>query len=317
MTKTIFPDAQKKPISTGLFSAAPAVSLLTLPHGGAPSLAAVYLSQISYAGIDLGTAGTVFYWLIVVGWVALISYFILFKSIPSIGRSFIKFCVRVAETLNSKPGAPAAHKAPREAPVALPVLTKAAPPAETPPLSGGYSPYHGFQSFAHDGALAIEDIVKGLSREHLSKPTVHPAAAPAPVAAKAKPIQAYAASAGASVGHVTAPVAVAPLNVQSLVTHLIEGDRVAVFAGLREFVRGGGKPENLVHSVICLLDETYRARIDGVPCEGAVARLTARLDPSTLENLISALTTAIDSSYSDSVTGAKLAFTRALAVLGA
>jgi hypothetical protein len=82
-------------------------------------------------------------------------------------------------------------------------------------------------------------------------------------------------------------------------------------------VRGGGVPEHLVSSVVCLLDDTYRARIDGSYCDETIARLTARLDTPTLEKLISSLTTAIDSSYTDSVTGAKLAFTRALAVLGA
>jgi len=36
-----------------------------------------------------------------------------------------------------------------------------------------------------------------------------------------------------------------------------------------------------------------------------------------LEKLIASLTTAIDSSYSTGVTGAKLALTRALSILGA
>ena len=61
----------------------------------------------------------------------------------------------------------------------------------------------------------------------------------------------------------------------------------------------------------------YHARIDGTACDPDIARLTARLTTPQLEKLISALTTAIDSSYSTGVTGAKLALTRALAILGA
>ena len=82
-------------------------------------------------------------------------------------------------------------------------------------------------------------------------------------------------------------------------------------------MRGAGAPEQLISSVVCLLDDTYRARIDGTDCDADIARMTARLSTPTLEKLIASLTTAIDSSYSTGVTGAKLALTRALTVLGA
>ena len=109
----------------------------------------------------------------------------------------------------------------------------------------------------------------------------------------------------------------APAHIRGFTAALVEGDREAVFAGLRQHVRGGGMPEKLVSEVVCLLDDAYRARVDGTACDADMARLVARLNTPTLEKLIAALTNAIDSSYSTGVTGAKLALTRALATLGA
>ena len=97
---------------------------------------------------------------------------------------------------------------------------------------------------------------------------------------------------------------------------LVEGDRAAVFAGLRQHIRGSGAPEQLLSKVACLIDDVYRSRIDGTACDPELARLTARLDTPTLEKLVASLATAIDSSYSTGVTGAKLALTRALTILG-
>jgi hypothetical protein len=92
---------------------------------------------------------------------------------------------------------------------------------------------------------------------------------------------------------------------------------VAVFAGLRQHVRGAGAPEQLISDIVCLLDDVYRSRIDGTVCDADIARMTARLSTPTLEKLVASLATAIDSSYSTGVTGAKLALARALTVLGA
>ena len=82
-------------------------------------------------------------------------------------------------------------------------------------------------------------------------------------------------------------------------------------------MRGGGKPEQLLSAAACLLDDVYRARIDGTACDADISRLTARLNTPHLEQLVAALATAIDSSYSAGATGAKLALARALAILGA
>ncbi|HEY4488794.1 MAG TPA: hypothetical protein VJB97_04720, partial [Candidatus Paceibacterota bacterium] len=108
-----------------------------------------------------------------------------------------------------------------------------------------------------------------------------------------------------------------PAHVRGVTAALLEGDRAAVFAALRGHVRGEGAPESFIHSLVCLLDDAYRARVDGTPCDSSVARMTARLSTPTFEKLVAALTTAIDSSYESGITGAKLALTRALGVLGA
>lgn len=108
-----------------------------------------------------------------------------------------------------------------------------------------------------------------------------------------------------------------PASVRGFVAALIEGDREAVFAGLRQEMRGGGSAEKLLSDTVCLLDDAYRARVDGTPCAPDITALTARLSTPALEKVVSSLITAIDSSYSTGVTGAKLALTRALSILGA
>ncbi len=189
-----------------------------------------------------------------------------------------------------------------------------------PEAPRGYSTYDGFKSFAHNGALSIEDIVKSLSRQHpvpaaSSAPQyVEPIQNVEPIYEKVEPVYANVEPIAAAPYAEAAPV---PADVRGFTAALLEGDRVAVFAGLRQQVRGGGASEQLISSVTCLLDDAYRARIDGTPCDPDIARMTARLSTPVLEKLIASLATAIDSSYSAGVTGAKLALTRALSVLGA
>ena len=178
----------------------------------------------------------------------------------------------------SKPSPPPAAQEPREAP-------------------RGYSSYEGFKSFAHNGALSIEDIVKGLARNV------------EPIYENVEPIVNDTVVNTTSVS--------APMNTRDFISALVRGDRVAVFAGLRQHAQGTESPEQLISAAVCLLDDAYRARVDGTNSDVDIARLVARLDTPTLEKLISALMTAIDSRYSVGMTSAKLALTRALAVLGA
>jgi len=173
----------------------------------------------------------------------------------------------------------------------------------------GYSTYDGFKSFAHNGTLSVEDIVKSLSHmlQAVPKNVEQIYEGVEPIYENVEPVTTDTAAEANGV----------PPHIRNFTSALVGGDRLAVFVGLREHVHVSGRPEQLLSATVCLLDDVYRARIDGSPCDAEFARLTARLSTTTLERFITALTTAVDSSYSDSVTGAKLALIRALAVLGA
>ena len=298
----------------------PTVTLAVLPHVGAQPLAYLYLSQIPYTGLDLGPVGTTLYWLALIAWALALAYLVLFGAAPIANRSLRNFSSRVLTALNARELAPAtalhAQPAIREPHIVAPeTVHETAPEA---PRS--YSSYDGFKSFAQGGALSIDDIVKGLSRrhvaaEHKAKPAAH--VEPVfehvePVYDRVEPMYEHVETIAADV---SAPAA--PASVRGFIAALVEGDRAAVFAGLRQHVRGSGAPEQLITDIVCLLDDAYRTRVDGTVCDADIARLTARLSTPVLEKLITALATAVDASYSTGVTGAKLALTRALSVLGA
>ena len=245
--------------------------------------------------IDLGPIGTVLYWMTLIGWSFAFAYLVLFKVAPLINRRLRAFIMRVSELLNVT------------APVVVSPFGLAAE-QKIPETPRGYSPYDGFKSFAQDGALSVEDIVKSLSKKRsvsrIEEETVELVTEPTAIADSSL---SAAAEDGANI----------PVSVRGFTVALLEGDRSAVFAGLRQQVRGGGTPEQLISAAVCLLDDVYRARIDGTACDAALARVAAHLPVTTLETLISSLATAVDASYSSGMTGAKLALVRALAVLGA
>lgn len=323
----------------GAFSGS-GISLTMLPHVTVQPLAYLYLSQIPYTGLDLGPVGTALYWLALIAWSAACAYFVLFGIAPFINRSIRDFGSRVAAMVNTSafvsttpslvPIAVAA--APAATPVSEPILTVPVASAATasieeasapaaPEVRSSYSSYDGFKSFAQDGTLSIDDIVKGLSRgRSVSASTLAaaPQAAPVPVAPvmpvpTAAPVEAELPT----VSSAATPTTEIPVDTRGFTIALLQGDRTAVFAGLRQYVRGGGAPEQLVSAVACALDDVYRARMDGTPCDSMLERLAARVDTPTLEKLVTALTTAIDSSYTNGMTGAKLALTRALSGIGA
>lgn len=248
-----------------------------------------------------------------IGFALAVAYVMLFFVVPWVKRLARDFGVRVSGALNT----PVPHT---PAPVQVSQVPDATPDpgsqesvsvSVAPEAPRGYSPYDGFKSFARGGAVSIEDIVKGLSRESVARRVSPKMPMPnvEPIFENIEPIVESASA-------VDLPAA-APTEVRGFAAALIEGDRAAVFAGLRQHVRGGGTPERLISSVACLVDDAYRARIDDSQCDESIARLVARIDTPTLEKLVIALTTAIDASYSDQVAGAKLALARALAVLGA
>ncbi len=289
----------------------PVITLSALPHASTQPLAYLYLSQIPYTGLDLGPVGTTLYWLALIGWSLALAYLILFGAVPFAYGHARRFGERISATLNN------AQKS--EDKIASVALTPQLP--ETPQASRGYSAYEGFKSFAHNGALSIEDIVKGLS--HQTRPpvvdrTVKPTRNVEPIYENVEPVRENVETIAEGIApEADAATHGTPVQVRGFLSALVEGDRVAVFAGLREYVREGGKPERLLCDTVCLLDDVYRARIDGTACDADISRLTARLTTPHLEQLVAALATAIDSSYSAGVTGAKLALTRALALLGA
>jgi len=289
--------------------------LALLPHVNPQPLAFLYLSQIPYTGLDLGPTGTAIYWVALIGWSLALAYLILFAIVPSIKRHARDFGSRVASVLNSVPEA---------IPVADFAALTSARESRTfqnekaaPETSRRYSSYDGFKSFSRNNALSIEDIVKGLSRERSAIIAERRAGASPnvePVYENVEPIYENVEPIASDITNNTDETGA---STRGFVTALIEGDRTAVFAGLRQHVRGGGSPEQFINNAVCLLDDIYRSRIDGTVSEANLTRMTARFSTPVLEKVIASLATAIDSSYSSDITGAKLAISRALSALGA
>ena len=254
--------------------------------------AAVYFGSAfrtaSAPGLNSGYTGPALYWIALVGWSLALAYLVLFGIVLLARRRVRNVSSRVPNT----------------------------PHMPEPSLPSGYSAYNGFKSFVpRDSALSVEDIVKGLSQKHRATTTEHTAdehiAEPTinvePIYEDVEPIA----------SDNIANTAKIPIQTRSFVIALIEGDRTTVFSELRQHTRNGNTPEQFMSIALCLLDEVYRARIDGIDCDTDVERVAARIPTPTLEKLIVSLATAIDSSYSSGATGAKLALIRALAVLGA
>jgi hypothetical protein len=190
-------------------------------------------------------------------------------------------------------------------PVETPVAKKASF-AATPE----FAPHIGFRSFAHEGKLTIDDIVKGLARSktideetYISEelPAIHE--------------EIHASTQTQSVAEEVTSEETVP-NVVSFVTALLHGDKERVFDTIRSLVKEGKRPDEFLTNVVCTLDDAYRARLDGTHCDEAVVHACAPYETNTLERVIGALTTAVDTSYQEAHTGVKLALTRALAVVG-
>lgn len=283
----------------------PKVLLDVLPHPPEQPLSFVYLSELPYTGLELGPMGTALYWLMLIGWSVAAGYLILFNAVPFALRRVRTFGTDVQEVLNKEHVETTVTHTTHQ-----PVHT----PAPRAPEPVGYNPHEGFRSFATGGALTIDDIVNGLAREtevrmktndmhvfqdHNVEPVIVPntdrieMSAPAPVA----------------------PAMDVHHDVPAFITALLNGDRDTVFGMLRHVNRTGGDSDTFVTHAVCALDDAYRARLEGTACHPEVARATEGCETSFLERVIASLATAVDSSYSSGVTGAKLALTRALAVV--
>jgi len=291
---------------------------VTLTGTPTQSQSYVYLSQIPYTGLDLGPVGTVVYWLMLVLWSLGLSYLFLFKLIPFVKGGAVAFGQNVHVALNTDTHGghgPSAHT-PYAGNVEDIHIPNTEPIMESTLAmpSRGYSTYDGFRSFATGGALSIDDIVKGLSRQPAPAEPVHEA--PAPIApAIAEAVEAPATPMNFA-DEAPAIHRAADTNVRGFIAALIDGDRTAVFGTLRTIAKGGGSSQTFLTDAVSALDDAYRARIDGTPVDPAVASILAATMTPTLERLIAALATAVDSSYSHDSTAAKLALTRAFAVIG-
>ena len=313
----------------------PTVTLFS--HPTTQPLAYLYLSQIPYTGLDLGTWGTALYWLGLVAWSLALAYLVLFGAVPLAAGRFRTFGTRVSEVLNAPPAPRAepmretapAHAAPSvHAPAPMP--SRPAPRATSP--HGHFSAYEGFKSYAREGALTIEDIVKGLSRE----PSAAPAPHVEPIYENVEPVYDHVEPVYENVEPVyqnVEPVAPAPTvtrtarpraeaapvaaEVPAFIEVIVAGNREQAFAMLRSTIRSGGDAEAFLTQVACALDDAYRARLEGTPVHAEVERICKDCATPVLERLVTAFATAVDSSYSVGITGAKLALTRALATLGA
>ncbi|HEX2792560.1 MAG TPA: hypothetical protein VHO23_02500, partial [Candidatus Paceibacterota bacterium] len=283
----------------------PKADLSFLPFPDDEPLAFVYLSDMPYTGLDLGPLGTALYWTMLVLWSGAAAYLVVFNAVPMALRRMQGTEAHGHETQAVVSHAP--HQNHQVASVVAPA------PARTN-VARSYSSYEGFRSFAKDnGALTIDDIVSGLSREEAPAPHQ---AAPAPAAvAYAAPLIAptYAPA-------VEAPKAAAPAVEQSddipgFIGALLAGDKDGAFGAIRTVTRSGGDSEEFLTQAVCALDEAYRAKLDGTECHPEIARLTKDCAPSFLERLVGSLTTAVDGTYSAGVTGVKLAVTRALSIV--
>ncbi|MDP3402998.1 MAG: hypothetical protein Q8S35_03545, partial [bacterium] len=263
---------------------------------------------------ELGPAGTVIYWIMLIGWSAALAYLVLFNAVPfAFGRAK-RFGGNVKQALNSETPAPVSHG--HNEPVAHAAAHSAHAAPAAPTKATGYNAHDGFRSFAASEGLTIDDIVKGLSREIEQKQVYE---APAPASTHQEVMQAVQEETPAPAPRyvpAAAPVA-APMNadVRDFIAALLNGDRDTVFGMIRSMARQGEDTEAFVSHAACALDDAYRACIDGTTCHPDIAELTNGCHPSYLERLVASLTTAVDGSYSAGMTGVKMALTRALSVV--
>jgi hypothetical protein len=277
-------------------------------------LSFVYLSEVPYTGLELGTWGTVLYWLMLIGWSAALAYLVLFNAVPFAFSRAKRFGSNVKDALTSD--APADHGHGHAAAHTAHAPTHGhAPAAHSTPVAApahtGFSAHDGFRSFAAGDGLTIDDIVKGLSRQiELNHEPEAPVAAPVMESVREEtPAPAPVRAA--------APAAATPMNenVRDFIKALLDGDRDTVFGMIRKMAREGEDTELFVSHAACALDDAYRACIDGTTCHPDIAELTNGCHPSFLERIVSSLTTAVDGSYSAGMTGVKMALTRALGVV--
>lgn len=281
-------------------STSPNVTIDFLKEPGLQPLAFVTLSQIPYTGLELGSVGTTIYWIILIIWSGAVAYLVLFKLLPYIGRKLKTVGSAVTEALDATEEST--------------IDTTMHEEMEDIQMDG-FAP-----KANNDEALSVEDIVRGLSRMHQEQAPVE-AATPVisveeeePVIYEEEVVEEMARPPVEAVAPAYAAPSVDGDDIR-LLNALMSGDRDTSFSMLRRTVRNGGRPELLLEKALVHLDTAYRARVDGIACSEDVRRICAQADTALLEEIINALATAVDTTYSQAQTGAKLALTRAHAVI--
>ncbi len=290
-------------------------------------LSYVYLSQVPYTGLELGPLGTFFYWLAFSIWTAAAAYLLVFKVyFPMIGRT-----VRGNGHGGSYGADHGAHTAPHYPPAAPASFVSETrvqapyPDAAHDLVTAHYSPnvdqltvepvrktatdVRGFAAYASEGTLTIDDIVKGLSRE-----TGYEVAVSAPAAPVAAHYTHEAPAPAAPAMEASRPVS---RSTNTFVYAIFAGDQASALETLRSVAREGGNVTAFMTSAVQAVDDAYRARLEGAAADAEIVRVTSNVADEGLERVISALSTAIDASYTNAMTAAKLAVTRAVSALHA
>ncbi len=276
-------------------------------------LGAVYLSQIPYTGLDLGTVGTFMYWFMLIVWSLAVAYLVLFGILPFMRRRLATFGASVKSSLNEEVYVPEPHAHVHA--VVMPAVAHevqhTAPVVQEAPTVPARVVSDGFKSFATGGTLTIDDIVKGLSRESgMVFTTGEPVEEHEEEYVEEEVVAVPAPAPATEV--VPEAVATTHPDVPAFISALLAGQRDEVFGIIRAMNQTGHDIETFMTHAICALDDAYRARIDGTPVHEEVKMITDSLETPFLEKLVTSLTPAIDGSYSTGVTGVKLALTRAL-----
>lgn len=267
-------------VEGGSGGTSPRITIDLLRPPGDQPFAFVTLSQIPYTGIELGPIGTVIYWVFLVVWSGAVAYITLFKLFPFLGRKMLALGGEVQYIVDDvKEGTMEVMEAKHD-----------------DIQMEGFDPHP-----SNEESLSIEDIVRGLSRKQEQAPVVEEE--------EVFDTDVITEMSQPPVAEPTSGDDVRFLNA------LMHGDRDTTFGILRRSVRNGQRPEVVLEGVIVHLDSAYRARVEGAPCSDDVRRACAACDTGLLEEVIAALTSAIDTTYSHAGTGAKLALTRAHAII--
>lgn len=266
----------------------PNISLYRQP--GEQPLAFVSLSSIPYTGYDAGPFGIALFWMLLVGWSALVAWLIVIKRVPQ--TLIEKYAgAHTPHHVDEKvePMAHVSHIQPSVLAMPRP-HTKASFGDRPIPVS----------RFTSSRILAP---IQGKSVH--AEPAVHAPAHTEPAAAYIKtPVEL-----NLDTDYVSA--------VPRFISWIAEGHSEKAFNFLRNLKLSQKSAQDFMEKVVCELDDAYRHRIDATTTPDAHTHAAlSSLSNTQVEALIEALASAVDRSYGSEFTSAKIALVRALGVGG-